>query len=103
MPGEGKLLEGREDADGVVGVGGGGREEEDGLRQVRPPGEALHELGRQIRSVDDRCEGIAQEGGRCEDVDLFEFAGAGHRPSFRSGRLPPSDSSRCAPCGRCIA
>ena len=25
MPGEGKLLEGREDADGVVGVGGGGR------------------------------------------------------------------------------
>jgi hypothetical protein len=65
---------GVEDAGAVVGRRIGRREQKRRLRQVRPPGEALHLVARQPAAVQDDRERVAEPGLGREHVDLCERA-----------------------------
>ncbi len=72
---EGHLDTWREDADAGRTLVGFGRPQEDGLGEVHLPGDALHEVGRQMRRVGKDAQGIAAEGVIREDVEGGERRG----------------------------
>jgi hypothetical protein len=72
MPGERQLTARGEDPQPVVRRRDGRRQNERGLGQIRPPGQALHLLLGQIRAVEDNGHGVAEIGRRGEYVDLHK-------------------------------
>ena len=75
MTRERQLGDGGEDAHAIVGAGGGGRQHERRLREVRPVREALHRLGVEALGSQNDRDGVARERRFGEDVDFDERAG----------------------------
>ena len=82
VPRERQLTTWTEDADGVVGVGIRRGADEGRLGKVRPGGELVHALGGDPGRIQHHCDGIAEEGLRCEDIDLGERMRDDHAPSL---------------------
>jgi hypothetical protein len=62
MAGEGQFAAGREDAHAVVGTGVGGRQQERGLRQVRPAREVGHRASSRPRASCTTASGLPRSG-----------------------------------------
>jgi hypothetical protein len=86
MAREGQLGDGREDAQAIVGLRILGREDECGLRKVRPVRQLLHLLGGESLAVQHNSDRVALVPLRPEDIYLSE--GTFHAPSLtgRDGR-----------------
>ena len=91
MAGEGELLVGGEDADAVVGLGMGGRQQEGGLGEVGPVGELLHLLRAEAVGINNHRERVAPVGLVREHVHLGErtTAAGGGRVLAHRRRLSP--------------
>ena len=70
VPGKGQFTARAEDPEPVIRFRNARRQDERGLRQVHPAGQALHLLAGQVRPVEDDCHRVAEIGRRGEHVDL---------------------------------
>ena len=91
MSGERQLTQGCEDPQPVVRRGVGGRQQEGGLGEVRPPGEGRHLRVGEAGGVVHHGHRVAGERTRGEDVDLGEGVGGriSHGPSIGSSAHRP--------------